>query len=134
MARYPDPIITRTAIIISLHEPIYGSYFGIWDKWIRIAKERNLNIIVTTPFGKATYTYGSYMDGAKKIERYYKNPNVPMIFYCRDFKPDIELREKRKKAEEKIEMSTNTVMTGLAKIRKNDPEFYASLRSKLGLR
>ena len=102
MKKYPDPIITRTAILIDLHEPIYDSHFGIWDKWIKIAKQRNLNMIVTTPFGKATYTWRSYMNGAVLKERYYKNPKVPMKFYCRDFLPDIKAREERKKQEQEF--------------------------------
>lgn len=96
-----EPIITKTAMIFDLQKPIYGSHFGIWDKWILIAKKRKLNMIVNTPFGKATYTYKEYMDGAVKKERYYKNLDVPMIFWCRDFLPDIQAREERKKREEK---------------------------------
>lgn len=97
-----QPIITDKALILDLHKPIYESHFGVWDRWLLIAKERNLNIIVNTPFGVSTYTYTSYMKGAKLKKRYYKNPDVPMKFYCRDFLPDIKIRQKRKKIEKKL--------------------------------
>lgn len=100
--KYPNPIITKTAILVSLHEPIYGSHFGIWDKWIKIAKQRNLNMIVKTPFGVATYKASSWKRGAVLKKRYYKNPNEPMLFWCRDLLPDIKAREERKKQEEQI--------------------------------
>ena len=99
------PIITQTALIIDLHKPIFDSRFGIWDKWLKIARDRKLNIIATTSFGKATYTYKDYMNGAIKMKRFYKNPNEPMIFYGRDFLPDIKARIDRKKKEEKEDTS-----------------------------
>ncbi len=99
------PIITQTALIINLHKPIFDSRFGIWDRWLKIAKQKNLNIIANTPFGKATYTYKEYMNGAIKGKRFYKNPNEPMIFYMRDFLPDIKARIDRKKKEEKESQS-----------------------------
>lgn len=98
-----EPIITKTAIIFDLEKSIYGSHYGIWDKWLKIAKRRNLNLIVNTEFGTATFKYQSYMDGAVLKERYYKNPDVPMRFWCRDFLPDIKAREERKKEEAKKE-------------------------------
>ena len=99
------PIITSTAIIIDLHKPIYQSFFGIWKKWLDIAKHRNLNIIVNSPFGKSTYTYESWMKGATKMKRFYKNPDKPMIFYGREILPDIKARIDRKKQEEKEDQS-----------------------------
>lgn len=103
MKKYSDPIITKTALIIDLHEPLYASHFGIWDKWLKIVKEKDLNMIVKTPFGIATYTYATWMRGAVKKQRYYKNPQVPMIFWCRDTLPDIADRAKRKQQEKEQE-------------------------------
>lgn len=99
------PITTSTGMIFDLHKPIYGSHYGIWKKWLDIAKARNLNIIVNTQFGTATYTYSSYMKGAVLKKRFYKNPDEPMRFYCRDFLPDIKARIDRKKQEEKESQS-----------------------------
>jgi len=95
------PIITDTALIIDLRKPIYQSFFGIWDKWLKIVKQRNLNLIVNSPFGKSTYTYETWMKGATKMKRFYKNPDEPMIFWGREILPDIKARIDRKKIEEK---------------------------------
>jgi len=99
------PIITSTAVIIDLRKPIYQSFFAIWDRWLKIAKQRDLNIIVNSPFGKSTYTYDSWMKGATKMKRFYKNPDEPMIFWGREILPDIKARIDRKKIEEKQEQS-----------------------------
>ena len=90
-------------MIFDLKKPIYGSYFGIWKKWIDIAKKRDLNMIVNSPFGKSTYKVKDWLKGAKKMERYYKNPEVPMIFYGREIAPDIVKREERKAEEKKVD-------------------------------
>src|SRR3990167_3600284 len=97
-----QPIITRSAIIFDLHKPIYESFYGIWDKWLKIAKVRNLNIVVKTKFGTSTYTYSFYMKDAKKMERYYKNPNEPMVFFGRSVMSDVLKRDKRKKIEKRL--------------------------------
>ena len=102
-----QPIITSTAVILELHKPIYNSFYAIWDRWLNIAKKRNLNIVVKTKFGTSTYTYASYMDGAKRMERYYKNPDEPMVFYGRSLMPDVTKRDKRKKIEKKLEKGFN---------------------------
>ena len=95
------PIITDTALIIDLRKPIYQSFFGIWDKWLKIVKQRHLNMIVNSPFGKSTYTYETWMKDATKMKRFYKNPDEPMIFWGREILPDIKARIDRKKIEEK---------------------------------
>jgi len=102
MSQY-KPIITNHSIIVELHKPIYDSYYGIWDKWLRIARDHKLNIVVKTKFGTSTYTYSSYMSGARRMERYYKNPNEPMIFYGRSVMSDVLKRDKRKKIEKKLQ-------------------------------
>ena len=102
-----QPIITKTAVILDLHKPIYESHFGVWDKWLLIARDRSLNIIVKTPFGTSTYTYSSYMSGAGRMERYYKNPDEPMIFYGRSVMSDVLKRDKRKKIEKKLNRDYN---------------------------
>jgi hypothetical protein len=93
------PIITEKSIIFHLQKPIYGSFYAIWDKWLKIAKKNNLRIVVFTKEGISTFTYESYIRGAKKLERYYKNPNEPMIFWGKDFLPAVKEREKRKRQE-----------------------------------
>ena len=133
MSKYSDPIITKTAILFDLHEPIYGSCFGIWDKWLKIAKERNLNMVVNTPFGTATYKYTTWMKGAKKKERYYKNPDVPMVFYSRDVLPDIKERDERKKLEEKEKEKLETNKETLTQHAKRMLEIRTKLKDKLGV-
>ena len=98
-----QPIITKTSMILNLEKPIYQSFFAIWKKWLDIAKRRKLNMIVNSPLGKSTYTYKSWMNGAKKLKRFYKDPEVPMIFYGREILPGIKARELRKKQEAKQE-------------------------------
>lgn len=120
-------------MIFDLEKPIYGSYFGIWDKWLKKASIFGLKLIVKTPFGTATFkNVSEYLDGAERIERYYKNPNKPMIFFCRHFKPDIDERKRRKKAERKLEdfsLPTEAKLKLAEKIKKEDPK----LAVKLGL-
>jgi hypothetical protein len=125
-----QPIITNKSIIFNLEKPIYGSFYAIWQKWLDIAKERNLNIVVNTKEGTATYTYKTYMDGAKKLERYYKNPNEPMIFYGRDVLPDIKKREERKKVEKKIEVSGG-LWAYLEKLKEKKPEEFRRLKQQI---
>jgi len=130
---YPDPIITQTAIIFDLKKPIYGSVFSIYEKWLKIAKARDLIMIVKTPFGKATYrSAGEWLDGAKKIKKYH-NFDEPMIMYQRGVLPDIKTRLKRKKIEKKIEMSSNSLMNAMSRLKRQKPELFADVRRKLGL-
>ncbi len=109
-----QPIITKKSIIFDLEKPIYGSHYGIWDKWLKIAKRKNLNIVVNTKFGTSTYKYKNYIDGAVLKKRFYKNPDEPMRFWCRDFLPDIKARDKRKKAEKKA--NQEFTLSGRAKM------------------
>ena len=89
-------------MIFDLQKPIYGSTYAIWDKWLQIAKRKSLKLVVNTQFGTATFESASeYLREAKKIERFYKNPNEPMIFFARHFAPDVAKREKRKKLDKK---------------------------------
>lgn len=100
-----QPIITDKVMIFNLETPIYGSFYGIWDKWLKIAKARGLKLVVETKDGKSTYkSADEYIRGAKRMERYFKNPKVPMIFWGRNFLPDIKEREERKKKEEHKEV------------------------------
>jgi hypothetical protein len=128
-----EPIISlnKKVIIFNLQKPIYGSYFGIWDKWLKKAQNLKLKIIVNSPFGTSTYKSAKeYLSGAERIERFYKNPNEPMIFYCRHLKVDIDKREARKKAQKKLEDITlpNDVKFKLAeKIKRENPELARKL-------
>lgn len=134
MSAYPDPIITRTAIIFDLHEPIYGSVFSIYDKWLRIAKERCLIMVVNTPFGTATYrTPQEWKSGAKRIKKFH-NFDEPMIMWARGVEVDVKKRAVRKKIEEKVELSSNTVMTAMARVMKENPKRFEEIKAKLGIK
>lgn len=129
-----EPKVHNGVMIFELEKPIYGSHYGIWDKWLRMAKEKRYKMVVITKFGASTYaTYRDWLIGAKMEKRYYKNPDVPMIFYGRDVLPDVKAREVRKKAEKAI--SENV---GLSQVLANAPEDEKArldaLRAKLGLR
>ena len=118
-----EPIFTRQAVIFDLQKPIFQSFFGIWDKWLKRAEGKRL--IVKTPFGKATYqTAQDWLHGAKRLERYYKDPNEPMIFYGRDIKPDITKRYERKYQE----LKKVSIMEGLKRL---PPEKIRQLRLKV---
>ena len=127
-----QPIITNKSIVFNLEKPIYGSFYAIWDKWLKIAKERNLNIVVNTKEGTATYTYKTYMDGAKRLERYYKNPNVPMIFWGRSILEDIKERKERKKVEKKVEVSGG-LWAYLEQLKEKKPEEFNKLKQRLNI-
>ncbi len=125
------PIITNQTIIFDLYKPIFGSFYGIWDKWLKIAEKRHLKLVVNTKEGTATFESAKeYLKGAKRLERYYKNPNEPMIFFARGFLDDIQKRDKRKKLEERVrDTQGDVLMKVLTKMRERQPELYAKLRS-----
>ena len=132
--KYPDPIITTTAIIFDLHEPIYGSVFAIYEKWLKIARYKSLIMIVKTPFGTATYRNpADWLKGAKKIKKYH-NYSDPMIMFSRSVLPDIKDRIKRKKIEKKIELSGNALLNAMSRLKRKEPELFSEVRRKLGLR
>ena len=91
-------------MIFKFEKPIYGSYFMIWDKWLKIAKKKSLNIIAESEFGTSTYTYKTWMDGATKGEHEHNFPGNPMIFWGRHVLTDIKARKERKKEEKKEEV------------------------------
>lgn len=85
---------TKT-IVFDLRKPIYGSYYAVWEKWFK-GKE-SWTVVINTPEGTSTFTnFSTYKDGADRMERFFKNPRVPMIFWGRDIKPDIHNRNERK--------------------------------------
>ena len=134
MSDYPDPIITNTAIIFNLVKPIFGSVFSIYDKWLKIAKERKLIMIVKTPFGVATYlTAQDWIRGAKLIKKYH-NFEEPMKMWSRSVLPDIKKRAERKKLEKRLEATTNSVMNAMARLKRKEPQMFEEVRRKLGLR
>lgn len=122
-------------MIFGLEKPIYGSFFAIWDKWLKIAKQNNLKLVINTPFGTATYSsVKEFLQGAEPIKRFYKNPEVPMIFYGKELLPDIKKREERKKLERKIKDSQGEVLVSvLKKIKEKKPELFNQLKIKLNL-
>jgi hypothetical protein len=126
------PIITSKVIIFDLQKPIYGSFYGIWQKWLDIAEKRGLKLVVNTKEGTSTFESAKeYKKGAKRLERYYKNPNEPMIFYARGFLPEVKKRDERKKLERKVEDTQGDVLFKiLTKLKEQKPELYQELRNK----
>jgi len=100
-------------MIFNLHKPIYSSFYGIWDKWLRIAAKDNLKLVVNTPQGRTTYKNArEWKRGAKRMERYFKNPDVPMIFWGKNIYPEVKKRFERKKEN----LKTLSIMEGLKRI------------------
>lgn|SRR3990167_1728900 len=100
-----EPIFSykRRVVIFDLKKPIYGSFYGIWNKWLNKAKDLGFKLVINTPLGTSTFTsVDEYKSEAERLERFFKNPDVPMIFWGRHLKPDIDSRKKRKKAEKHI--------------------------------
>jgi hypothetical protein len=126
------PIITSKVIIFDLQKPIYGSFYGIWQKWLDIAEKRGLKLVVNTKEGTSTFESAKeYKKGAKKLERYYKNPNEPMIFFARSFLNEVKKRDERKKLERKIEDTQGeNLISILEKMKQTKPELYQELRNK----
>lgn len=126
MAKYADPIITKHSIIFDLHEPIYGTMFGIYKKWLVIARDRHLHLVVKTPFGTATYeTYREWCEGAE-IKKKPHNFNTPMLFYCRQVREDIEGRTQRKKKEKIGKVEQLSVFNTLAN---TPPEYFNKMKA-----
>jgi len=118
-------------MIFSLYKPIFGSFYGVWDKWIKIAEKRGLKLVINTNEGTSTFESAKeYLKGAKRLERYYKNPNEPMVFYGRGLLSEVLKRDKRKKLEEKIKDTNGEILSKvLTKMRQKQPELYEKLRN-----
>jgi hypothetical protein len=124
-----EPIIRNGVMIFNLRKAIYGSFYGVWDKWLKIATKRGLKLVVHTNEGTATFESAKeYLKGAKRLERYYKNPNEPMVFWSMSFLPEVLKRDKRKKAEKKEEAKQQNLIGILDKMREEQPEMYKKLR------
>jgi len=118
-------------MIFNLEKPIYGSFYAIWDKWLNLAKKNNYRLVVNTSHGTATFQNArEYLNGAKILKRYFKNPDVPMIFYGRDFLPLIKQREERKKWEKKLN-TEGALIEALKKIRQKKPELFEKIQTTL---
>jgi hypothetical protein len=119
-------------MIFSLYKPIFGSFYGVWDKWIKLAEKRGLKLVINTNEGTSTFESAKeYLRGAKRLERYYKNPNEPMVFYGRGFLPEVKKRDERKKLERKVEDTQGDVLFKvLTKLKSTRPELYQELRNK----
>ena len=98
---YYKPKWNKKAMLIRLKKPIYKCFYAVWDRWIKTAKEKGLRIIIKTPCGTARYRNANeFLKGAKKLKRFYKNENEPMVFYGRDIKKDVEKQKKKEKREQ----------------------------------
>jgi hypothetical protein len=118
-------------MIFNLEKPIYGSFYAIWDKWLNLAKKNNYRLVVNTSHGTATFDNArEYLKGAEKLKRYFKNPEVPMIFYGRDFLPLIKQRQERKKWEKKLN-TEGSLLEALKKIKEKKPELFIAVQEKL---
>jgi hypothetical protein len=118
-------------MIFDLYEPIYGSFYAIWDKWLKIAKKEKMKLVVNTKHGTATFTdVKEYLKGAEKLKRFYKNPDEPMIFYGRDFLPLIKQREERKKWEKRLN-TEGALIEALKKIKQKRPELFKKVQATL---
>jgi hypothetical protein len=126
------PIITDKVMIFSLYKPIFGSFYGVWDKWLKLAEKRGLKLVINTNEGTSTFESAKeYLRGAKRLERYYKNPNEPMVFYGRGFLPEVRRRDERKKLERKVnDTQGENLISILEKMKTAKPELYQELRSK----
>ena len=94
-----EPIITNSAMIFKLRKPVWGSEFGIWDKWLKMYPKKI--IVIETQFGKVTFENAKeYMAKAERKKHVHFQPDNPMIFYHRSLLSDIKERDKRKKQEE----------------------------------
>ena len=119
-------------MIFNLYKPIFGSFYSIWDKWLKIAEKRGLKLVINTNEGTSTFESAKeYLKGAKRLERYYKNPDEPMIFWGRGFLADIKKRDDRKKLERKVEDTQGeNLISILEKMKSTRPELYQELRNK----
>src|SRR3990167_7195896 len=99
------PIIKNGVMIFKLNKPQFGSRFGIWEKWIRQAKDNKYKIVVMNKeIGTATYpTYKDWIKGAKREKHPHNFPNNPMWFYFKHILPDVNKRDQRKKEERKVD-------------------------------
>lgn len=126
-----EPIFNYRAkvVIFDLEKPIYGSFYAIWDKWITKAQHLGFKLVVNTSLGTSTYPNArAYLKGAERLERFFKNPEVPMIFWGRHFKPDVDDRKKRKKAEKRKVEGVSIPTNVWAKLVELHPELREKVR------
>lgn len=101
-----QPIFKKNLAYFKLEKPIYGNFFGIWDKWFYHIGDKK--IIIDTPNGRVVFnSLKEFLKGAKRLKRFYKNPDEPMIFYARDLTKKIDEYKKEilKKEQEKNQIS-----------------------------
>ncbi len=74
--------IKKDCVEITIHKPLHGTFVYIRDKYLNVAKQRNIPLKITIP-NVDTYenTYENFMDGAKKMEKVVYYPDNPMILY-----------------------------------------------------
>lgn len=90
-----------------MEKHIFGTKYYIRDKYIKIAKSRNLKLVIKTPDGIATYTASAWMDGADRMEKVFNFPDRPMILFGKHIKKDVLRRDKRKKIEKRLNQDYN---------------------------
>jgi len=129
-----EPIFNYKArvTIFDLEKPIYGSFYAIWDKWLTKTHNLGFKLVVNTSLGTSTFkNVDEYKEGAERLERFFKNPEVPMIFWGRHLKPDVDTRVKRKKAEKKDRLSPvydiSPTFSVLEEIKRRNPDLMKKL-------
>ncbi|MEO0289597.1 MAG: hypothetical protein ABIN00_08185 [candidate division WOR-3 bacterium] len=66
------------------------------------------------------------------MERFFKNPDEPMIFWGKDFLPDIRKREERKKLEKKVgETNGEAILKVLEKMREKQPDLFEKIKREI---
>jgi len=120
-------IITKHAVIIEMEKPVFGTKYYIRDKYINIAKKRNLKLVVKTPDGVATYTAKEWLKDADRMEKIFNFPDQPMILYGKHIYMDVEKRTERKKEEPQMVENVMSVIT------KMPTKYRLEIKAKLGL-
>lgn len=72
-------------IDIRIFKPVYevdkGSFVYINEKFIKQARREGKDLRITVPRGTGTCTVAKWMKNAKKMEKIFNIPTVPMILY-----------------------------------------------------
>lgn len=68
-------------IEVTINKPLYGNYVYIRDIYLKKAKQLGVKLKINIPKGSAIVDPSEWMKNGKKMEKYFKNPKVPMILY-----------------------------------------------------
>lgn len=68
-------------IDINIKNPLYGDFVYVRDKFIKQAQQERKLLRITTPNGTGLVTPKQWLKDAKKMEKEFKIPGVPMILW-----------------------------------------------------